>query len=86
MREPAVSTDGEVEFIRAEHAGIFLPDIAHQHYVQKNEKIGEIIDVLTGAVKQEIRAGRGGMVFTLREYPFVYKGALLARILMEVER
>ena len=86
VREPAVSTDGEGEFIRAEHAGIFLPDIAHQHYVQKNEKIGEIIDVLTGTVKQEIRAGRGGMVFTLREYPFVYEGALLARILMEVEQ
>lgn len=84
-REPAISTDGEVEFVRAEHAGIFLPEIAHQHYVQKNEKIGEIVDVLTGTVKQEIRAGRGGIVFTLREYPSVYEGALIARILVEKE-
>lgn len=84
-REPAISTDGEVEFVRAEHAGIFLPEIAHQHFVQKNEKIGEIVDVLTGTVKQEIRAGRGGIVFTLREYPSVYEGALIARILVEKE-
>lgn len=85
VREPAISTDGEVEFIRAEYAGIFLPDIAHQHYVKKDDKIGEIVDVLTGTVKQEIRAGRAGIVFTLREYPFVYEGALVARILMERE-
>ncbi len=84
VREPVISTDGEVEFLRAEHAGIFLPDIVHQHYVKRQEKIGEIVDVLTGTVKQEIRAGRAGMVFTLREYPFVYEGALLARILAEV--
>lgn len=86
VREPAVSTDGEVEFIRAEYAGIFLPDIAHQHYVQKDEKIGEIVDVMTGTVKQKIRAGKAGIVFTLREYPFVYEGALLARILTEKEQ
>lgn len=80
-REPAISTDGEVEFIRAEQAGIFLPAISHQHYVQSEEKIGDIVDPLTGTVKQEIRAGRAGLVFTLREYPMVYEGALLARIL-----
>ncbi len=85
VREAAISTDGEVEFLRAECAGIFLPNIAHQHYVQKGEKIGEIVDTLKGTVKQEIRAGRGGLVFTLREYPIVYEGALLARILMELE-
>ena len=71
--------------MRAECAGIFLPNIAHEHYVQKGEKIGEIVDTLKGTVKQVIRAGRGGLVFTLREYPIVYEGALLARILMELE-
>lgn len=80
-REPVISTDGEVEFIRAKQAGIFLPAISHQHYVQQNEKIGDIVDPLTGTVKQEILAGRAGLVFTLREYPMVYEGALLARIL-----
>lgn len=81
VREPVISSDGEVEFIRAEHAGIFLPEIAHRHYLRKDEKIGDIVDVLTGKVVQEIVAKKGGMVFTLREYPFVYEGALIARIL-----
>lgn len=81
VREPVISSDGEVEFIRAEHAGIFLPDIAHRHYLRKDEKIGDIVDVLTGKVVQEIVAKKGGMVFTLREYPFVYEGSLIARIL-----
>lgn len=44
VREPVISSDGEVEFIRAEHAGIFLPDIAHRHYLRKDEKIGDIVD------------------------------------------
>ena len=81
VREPVISSDGEVESIRAEHAGIFLPDIAHRHYLRKDEKIGDIVDVLTGKVVQEIVAKKGGMVFTLREYPFVYEGSLIARIL-----
>ena len=81
VREPVISSDGEVEFIRAEHAGIFLQDIAHRHYLRKDEKIGDIVDVLTGKVVQEIVAKKGGMVFTLREYPFVYEGSLIARIL-----
>ena len=42
-----------------------------------------MIDSLTGTVKQRIVAEKPGLVFTLREYPFVYKGALLARILQE---
>ncbi len=81
VREPVISSDGEVEFIRAEHAGIFLPNIAHRHYLRKDEKIGDVVDVLTGKVVQEIVARKGGMVFTLREYPFVYEGSLIARIL-----
>lgn len=81
VRNPVISSDGEVEFIRAEHAGIFLPSIAHRHYMHKEEKIGEIVDILTGKVVQEMISRKGGMVFTLREYPFVYKGSLIARIL-----
>lgn len=81
---PAISTDGEVDFIRAECTGVFLPSIAHNHYVQAGEPIGQIIDVLRGELLQEIKAERDGLVFTLREYPFVTKGALLARILWQV--
>jgi len=81
---PVVSTDGEVEFIRAEEAGIFIPQIAHNHYVKEGEKIGEIVDVFSGECLREVKAHKNGLVFTLREYPIVCKGALLARILTEI--
>lgn len=81
---PVVSTDGEVEFIRAETEGVFLPCIAHNHYVHRGDLIGQIINSYTGQIKQEIRAKKDGLIFTLREYPMVYEGALLARILMDI--
>lgn len=81
IQYPAISTDGEVEFIRADMTGVFLPAIAHNHYVRKGDKLGEIISPLEGKVLAEIRAEKSGLVFTLREYPFVQEGSLLARIL-----
>ena len=81
VKKPIVSTDGEVTFFRAEHSGVFLPAIEHRHHIRKGDKIGEIIDVLTGTVIQEILTDKDGLVFTMREYPFVYEGALLARLL-----
>jgi hypothetical protein len=85
IQYPAISTDGEVEFIRAGINGVFLPAIAHNHYVQKGDKLGEIISPLEGHVLSEIRAEKSGLVFTLREHPFVQEGALLARILTGIE-
>ena len=82
---PVVSTDGEVEFIRAEHTGVFLPIIEHNHYVHKGDLIGQIVNTYTGEIKQEITAKKDGLVFTLREYPMVYEGALIARILTDIE-
>ena len=83
VQEPAVSSDGEVEFIRSAVDGVFLPLIEHNHYVKKGDLIGEVVDPFEGTVKQQIRTERGGLLFTLRAYPVVYEGDLLARILTE---
>ncbi|GFI16116.1 N-alpha-acetyl-L-2,4-diaminobutyric acid deacetylase [Lachnospiraceae bacterium] len=85
IQYPVISTDGEVDFIRSKITGVFLPAIAHNHYVRKGDKLGEIVSPLEGKVLDEIRVERSGLVFTLREYPFVREGALLARILMGIE-
>lgn len=85
IQYPVLSTDGEVEFIRAECSGVFIPSIGHSHFVKKGDKIGEIITPIEGTVKEEIIAGKDGLVFTLREYPMVNKGALLARILTDIK-
>ncbi len=85
VQEPAISTDGKVEFIRSKEVGVFLPAIAHNHYVKKGDKLGEIVSPLEGETLDEIIAQKGGLVFTLREYPLVREGSLLARILTGVE-
>ena len=85
IQYPAISTDGEVEFIRSDITGVFLPAIAHNHYVRKGDKLGEIVSPLEGQILAEIRAEKSGLVFTLREYPFVQEGSLLARILTGIE-
>lgn len=81
IQYPAISTDGEVEFIRSRITGVFLPTIEHNHYVAKGDKLGEIVSPLEGRILEEIIAEKSGLVFTLREYPFVREGSLLARIL-----
>ncbi len=78
---PAISSDGKVEFIRSDVEGIFLPRSKHNHFVCVGELIGEIVDPMTGQIKKQVKAGKDGLLFTLRNYPVVYEGDLLARIL-----
>lgn len=81
---PVISSDGKVNFIRSEVTGIFLPRIEHNHYVRKGNLIGEIVDPFTGEIKKKIHAGEDGLLFTLRVYPVVYEGDLIARILTDI--
>lgn len=85
IQYPVISTDGEVEFIRSRVNGVFLPQIEHNHYVKKGDKLGEIVNPLEGTVLYEIIAKKSGLVFSLREYPFVREGSLLLRILTGID-
>lgn len=82
VQEPVVSSDGEVEFIRSGCDGVFLPLSEHNHFVHRGEIIGEIVDPYSGTVKKVIEAKGEGVLFSLRIYPVVYEGDLLARILI----
>lgn len=81
VHEPIVSSDGHVEFMNAGASGVFLPCAQHWMKVQKGEALGDILDPLTGRILEHITAPCTGMIFTLREYPVVYSGSLVARIL-----
>lgn len=81
LRKPIVSTDGKVSFINANAAGIFLPSTTHENMVHKGEELGIIADAGTGEVKERLVSPTDGLLFTLREYPVVAPGALIARIL-----
>ena len=81
VRRPIVSTDGQVSFLNAEAAGLFVPVARHDHGVKKDQLIGNILDPADGTVLQELRSPVDGLLFTLREYPIVYPGSLIARVL-----
>ncbi len=81
VREPIVSTDREVGFANANTSGIFIPKASHWSTIKKNEQIGSILNALTGDIEEEILAPCDGLIFTLREYPVVYAGSLIARVL-----
>lgn len=81
IKEPIVSTDGKVSFVNADAAGIFLPAVRHNNMVKTGEELGVIADAMTGDVKQRVVSPADGLLFTLREYPVVTPGSLLARIL-----
>lgn len=80
-KDPLISMDGEVHYLNAGYAGIFLPTVEHWTNVKEGDKIGEILDPLEGVVKEELYSECDGILFTLREYPVVSEGSLIGRIL-----
>lgn len=81
VHEPIISQDKKVGFLNAEASGIFVPAVDHGAVVKEGDHMGDIISPLTGEVLKRVEACMAGKVFTIREYPVVYEGSLLARIL-----
>ncbi|MBU5488212.1 succinylglutamate desuccinylase/aspartoacylase family protein [Clostridium sp. MSJ-8] len=80
-KEPVISSDGEVALINAQCSGVFIPCVKHWKDVKKGEHIGDIISPIEGKVIDEVISPCSGMLFTLREYPIVYEGSLIGRVL-----
>ena len=49
--------------------------------MEEGQIIGRILNPLTGEIAQEVNTPIHGMLFTLREYPVVSCGSLIARVL-----
>jgi predicted deacylase len=81
IREATISRDKEVEVINSKTSGIFMSSVSHLAEIKKGDTIGEILNPLTGEIEEVVIAPCDGMIFTLREYPVVYEGSLIARIL-----
>ena len=78
----AVTSEGkEVFFINASASGVFVQAASHSDYLKTGDHIGDIIDPLTGEIRDKILSPCDGLLFTLREYPVVYTGSLIARVL-----
>lgn len=72
--------DGVV-FFNAPKAGIFVPKAKHWTGLEEGDKVGDIINPLTGEILAEIRTPAKGILFTIREYPVVDEGSLVGRLL-----
>ena len=82
VKKPLLSEDpDQVSYLNSPLSGIFLKEKIHGSYVQKGEEIGFIFNPFTGKKMAEILAPETGLLFTIREYPVVDEGSLLARIL-----
>ena len=80
VRNSIVSTEGQVSFISAAVSGIFVSSINSMGTIGMGTHIGDIIEPITGKVIQRIESPTDGIIFSLREHPVVYKGALIARV------
>ena len=80
VRTPFSSEIGDVFYLNAPASGLFVPALDHCAIIKKGDKIGEVVDPLTGGIRATLEAPNDGILFTLREYPVVYEGSLIARI------
>ena len=55
--------------------------MAHASHVEQGQELGAVVDPLTGETCETLKSPASGLLFTLREYPVVYEGSLIARIL-----
>lgn len=81
VKNPIIATNNQVNVVNSNSSGIFIPCVQHWKGIKKGDVMGEIIDVLEGKVLEKVISPCNGMIFTLREYPVVYEGSLIARIL-----
>ena len=83
VRESIISKDDKVSFLNADKNGVFLPIAKHSTMLKTGDEIGKILNPLTGEILETITSPVNGLLFTIREYPIVYEGSLIARILGE---
>jgi predicted deacylase len=78
--QPLLADDSNVHYLNAETSGLFVPAIEHWTTVVEGQLLGAIVSPHEGRVQSEVRAPASGVLFTLREYPLVYEGSLMARL------
>ncbi len=84
VRKPIVSEDPQdVYFLNAPVSGVFIKDRQHGSLLKEGEHIGSIVNPLSGELLCDVKAPTTGWLFTIREYPIVDEGSLVARILEE---
>jgi hypothetical protein len=79
--DPLLADDTNVHYANAQTSGIFVPASAHWNRLKKGDLLGRVVSPHQGESLSEVRSPVDGVLFTLREYPLVYEGSLMARIM-----
>ena len=80
-----IADDSNVHYLNAPTSGMFVPIIDHWTDVHKGQLLGSIVSAMNGSKLAEVRSPVDGVLFTLREYPLVYEGSLMARVMARKE-
>tara|TARA_B100000686_G_scaffold344253_1_gene426524 strand:+ start:2694 stop:3674 length:981 start_codon:yes stop_codon:yes gene_type:complete len=80
VRQARLVNPDHVTQITARKSGLFLAQSETGVEVAKGELLGELIDPTHGTLLEKIISPIDGFLFTLRELPMTYEGAVLARI------
>jgi predicted deacylase len=78
---PLIADDSNVHYLNAQTSGMFIPAASHWTDVHRGELLGMIVSPFQGDILSEVRSPVDGILFTLREYPLVYEGSLMARVM-----
>lgn len=76
----SITYDDDITYINAESSGIFIPNVNVYDWVKKGDEIGTIVNVITGSVEEIVKATGDGMIFSIRDYPVIEEGSLIARL------
>ena len=76
-----IADDSNVHFLNAQTSGMFLPTTSHWTDVRRGELLGTVVSPFRGDILSDVRSPVDGVLFTLREYPLVYEGSLMARVM-----
>ena len=80
ISNPIVCKGDKVEFLNAETSGIFITELKCGVVVAEGEEIGQIVEPMTGKILSRVVSPVEGYMFTIRAYPIVYEGSLMARV------
>ena len=78
---PLIADDSNVHYLNAQTSGMFVAAASHWTDVHRGELLGSIVSPFAGNILSEVRSPVDGVLFTLREYPLVYEGSLMARVM-----
>lgn len=79
-KQAVIASDTDMTYINAESSGIFVPDVKLYDRVEVGTMLGTIVNVITGSVEEVVLATAAGMICSIRDYPVIEEGSLLARI------